>query len=120
VPWGCKVGKSKVSVITAYDEKSNSRYFYFQKPMPRISGLSSSSESIGSEVTIAGKNFGEDDGNGSVYFGKIAAEILDWSNESITVVVPGMKVGIKGEKSVVVKVNTIYGYSNGKMFKVKK
>ena len=51
-------------------------------------------------------------------FGKVeAVDVIDWSNESITVKVPEISVK-KKRKVLSIKGNTIYGKSNSKKFKV--
>ncbi|OGL47996.1 MAG: hypothetical protein A3C43_07375 [Candidatus Schekmanbacteria bacterium RIFCSPHIGHO2_02_FULL_38_11] len=117
VPWGCKVGINKVKVTTVSENESNSESFKFIKPNPRITGLSAKSGMIGSELVIAGKNFGEEDEKSQVRFNKALADVVSWGDKSIIVNVPGMKLGKKG-KFVSVKVKTMYGTSNTKKFNV--
>ena len=72
----------------------------------------------GLQVTISGAGFGDyNAGISKVYFGKRGAKIVDWKDNEISVLVPKMKAGKNGRK-VVVKVVTINGTSNGKVFKV--
>jgi len=120
VPWGCKTGLNKVIVTPLSGVGSNNAIFKILKPKPRITGLGSQNGKIGFEITITGEIFGEDDGMGVVSFGGKEAEIVQWSNESITAKVPPMKLNKNGKKTVTVKVKTIYGFSNGKMFQVVK
>ena len=116
VPWGCRVGLNKVKVTPLSGIGSNNAIFKIVKAKPRIAGMSSQNGKIGSEITITGGNFGEDDGLGKVSFGGKETEIVQWTNESITAKIPSMKLNKNGKKTVIVKVKTIYGFSNGKMF----
>jgi len=119
LPWGCKPGMYKVKVTTASASVSNTKPFKFTKPIPKISNLPSQSEKVGSQIGINGKNFGEKDMNSQVLFDNNKADVINWSNDSITVTLPsiGTKIPKKG-KVVSIKVKTIYGTSNSKKFKV--
>jgi hypothetical protein len=80
---------------------------------PTISGVSPSSGSEGSQVTIAGSNFGATRGTSLVGFnGTSVSTITAWSNNSISVLVPrGATTG-----TVVVTVRGVA--SNGILFTV--
>ena len=119
VPWGLKNEDIKVKAVTAAESESNVKTFKFVKPpAPKITGLSSKSGKIGSEIEIIGTNFGNEDEGSKVMFGKVeAVDVIDWSNESITVKVPEISVK-KKRKVLSIKGNTIYGKSNSKKFKV--
>ncbi|MBD0369821.1 MAG: IPT/TIG domain-containing protein [Pyrinomonadaceae bacterium] len=57
-------------------------------PPPSISGLSTSSGTTGTSVTINGSNFGATQGTSTVTFNGVAATPTSWSNTSITASVP--------------------------------
>ncbi len=57
-------------------------------PAPVISSLSSTTGSIGSQVTISGSNFGATQGGSRVSLGAIPMTIVTWSNTSIVFTVP--------------------------------
>ena len=116
VPWGCGLGGNSIEVITLSGNNSNSKFLNFKKVKPRITKLGSTSDSIGSGITINGTNFGEEEG--IVKFGIKSAKVLEWSNENITVAIPDIELGKKGYKMVPIKVETRYAKSNGKWFKV--
>ncbi|WP_160397762.1 glycosyl hydrolase [Paenibacillus sp. MMS18-CY102] len=81
---------------------------------PSISGLSPSSGTVGTSVTIAGSNFGATQGTSTVKFGSTTATVTGWSNTSITATVPsGLAAG-----SVNVTVTTSAGTSGGAAFTV--
>ena len=119
VPWGCKPGLNKVRVITASNNNSNTKIFNFIKRIPKVTGISSQSGQIGSEIVITGMNYGKQDKKSRVLFGNVKADISEWGNESITVIVPDIFV-TKNGKTVSVKVITRYGTSNSRKFKMLK
>jgi len=57
-------------------------------PTPSIVALSPASGSVGSNVTIAGINFGSTQGSSSVMFGSVAASATSWATNSIVAKVP--------------------------------
>ncbi|HEY0319837.1 MAG TPA: IPT/TIG domain-containing protein [Pyrinomonadaceae bacterium] len=57
-------------------------------PPPSISGLSPSSATTGTSITITGSNFGATQGTSTVTFNGVAATPTNWSNTSITAPVP--------------------------------
>src|SRR5262245_37255519 len=57
-------------------------------PTPSIVSLSPASGSVGSNVTIAGINFGSTQGSSSVMFGSVAASATSWATNSIVARVP--------------------------------
>jgi len=120
VPWGCKVGINKVKVTNASESASNIKKFTFIKPVSKITTLSSNSGAIGSEITITGKNFGVQDNASKVLFGNTQADLSSatWTNESIVVTVPPILNVPQNGKGVLLKVKTLYGLSNTKLFKV--
>ncbi|OGL48795.1 MAG: hypothetical protein A3C43_04425 [Candidatus Schekmanbacteria bacterium RIFCSPHIGHO2_02_FULL_38_11] len=119
VPWGCQVGKNKVKVITNYGTESATKPFKFLKPLLVITKLSLPSGSIASELEITGKNFGiQDENNSFVQFDKTKAEISEWKNDSIILTIPSIIKVTKKGKIVSISVNTIYGLSKSKKFKV--
>jgi len=68
---------------------------------PEIKSLDPASGPPGSEVAIAGGSFGDTQGTGLVFFEKEEAEVVSWSDTSITVKVPqdltAAKYGVKVE-----------------------
>jgi hypothetical protein len=86
---------------------------YLNLPAPYITKLTPNSGPIGTTVVISGGNFGATQSGGSVKFnGTLVTSILNWSNNSITVVVPaGTTTG-----NVVVTANA--ELSNGVLFTV--
>ena len=83
---------------------------------PSITKLSKLKGKPGNVITITGKNFCDE--GGEVLFGIKSAEVSVWSNQSISVKVPNIKVGKLG-KTVLVKVKSSNGkISNVKAFKV--
>ena len=86
--------------------------FTVSAPSPSITGLTPSSGSVGTPVTISGSNFGS--AMGSVSFGNTAASVSSWSNSSIGVTVPsGLSLG-----SVSVTVTTSGGQTASANFTV--
>lgn len=55
---------------------------------PVISAITPDSGPVGSEVVVSGGSFGAAEGTGTVHFGDYLAEVLSWSDVSITVTVP--------------------------------
>jgi hypothetical protein len=55
---------------------------------PILSQMSPASGEPGSQVTITGEKFGWQQGKSTVTFGKVPADIKQWSDNKITVVVP--------------------------------
>ncbi len=84
-------------------------------PVPAISTINPTMGYVRSEVTISGKNFGSTRGSSYVKFGtKKVTAYVSWSSTKIKVKVPD---GVSGE--VPVKVYTLAGGSNSKVFSVK-
>ncbi len=81
---------------------------------PVISGLSPSSGTAGSGVTISGSNFGSAQGSSTVKFGTTTATVSSWSDTSIAATVPGSLSA--GNYSVTV--STGAGTSGGASFAV--
>jgi hypothetical protein len=85
------------------------------KAKPEIASLDPDSGSPGTEVVIRGGSFGTAQGLGVVHFGTEIAEVVAWSDTSITVKVPeGLEVAEYG-----VTVETEMGVSNEVGFTVK-
>ncbi len=100
VPENAKTGKIFV-VVNGYS--SNKIDFEIGEYIPEISSLSKTDLKIGEEVTITGKNFGSVRGDSYVQFtgDKVfGTGYKSWSDNSITVEVPGDAVS--GEVKVVV------------------
>jgi len=77
-------------------------------PMPVITGLSSTSATVGTSITITGTSFGT---SGTVTFNGTAASISSWSSTSIAATVPDSTNGN-------VTVTTSVGTSNGVSFQI--
>lgn len=67
---------------------SNAVQFTINPVAPSISGLSPSIGSAGTLVTISGTAFGATQGSGSVLFSAVTAGTSNWSDTSITAIVP--------------------------------
>ena len=55
---------------------------------PKIDSVTPDSGEPGSKVTIAGEMFGETQGESTVGFGTVTATVEEWSDASITIIVP--------------------------------
>lgn len=55
---------------------------------PQVTGISPNPGAANTKVTIAGTNFGPSQGQGGVYLGEVTAQIVNWSDTSIDVIVP--------------------------------
>jgi ssDNA-binding replication factor A large subunit len=81
---------------------------------PRITSLVPESGKSGDEVVIKGERFGAAQGNGKVLFGTGTAEVVKWSDTSITIVVPPNL----GKNTYGVTVKNDAGKSNEAIFKI--
>jgi RHS repeat-associated protein len=84
---------------------SSNTNVYLTIPGPIVTGLSPTSGSVGTSLTITGANFGATQGNSSVQFtraasGSVAGSVLSWSDTQIVATVP--LTAITGPVSVVV------------------
>src|SRR5665213_4403377 len=59
---------------------------------PIISGISPSTGSVGTRVTVTGKRFGSAQGSGRITLSDVDAHVTSWSEESITFTVPVVHV----------------------------
>lgn len=59
-----------------------------QNPAPTITGVSSTTGSVGSQVVISGNGFGEFQGNSQVLLNDAATSINSWASNSITITIP--------------------------------
>ncbi|NPV60687.1 MAG: hypothetical protein HPY75_13650 [Actinobacteria bacterium] len=113
VPAGAVSGD--VVVVTAGGTSNGMRFTIQtpQPPAPAITSINPASGKIGDTVVIAGENFGATQGTSSVIFaGDRKANIVSWSDTSITCNVPA------GAVSGDVVVVTAGGTSNGVRFTV--
>ena len=107
-----------VTMNTDKNITANFKIVQCSKKKPLISKIAPANGSSGITVEIKGRFFCS--GGGMVLFGTVEAEIIEWSNTSITVVVPDIVVK-KQFKTVLVKVkNANNKVSNTKPFKVLK
>jgi hypothetical protein len=83
-----------------------------QPQVPNIASLNPTSGPINTSVTIAGTNFGSSQGASTVTFGGVQASTANWSDTSITAIVPG--TASTGNVAVTVNGNA----SNGVVFTV--
>jgi N-acetylneuraminic acid mutarotase len=90
VPTGATSGDVVVSVSGV---ASNGVEFTRLTGSPTIASVSPSSGNAGLAVTITGSNFGSAQGQGTVQFHGAAAGVLNWSESSITAVVPTTTTG---------------------------
>ncbi len=79
--------------------------------VPQIDNLSSMLGPPGTDVTITGANFGDEQGSGMVNFGSVSAGITSWGDTEIQVTVPSISAG-----SYDVFVTTANGTSNSISF----
>jgi hypothetical protein len=87
---------------------------YGDAPPPAITGMNPLSGNVGLAVNISGAGFGASQGLGKVLFNGASAGILNWSDSSITAVVPnGATTG-----SVVVQTNSGQMSNNNFIFTV--
>jgi hypothetical protein len=94
---------------------SGAKGVIFNAATPSVSGLSPTSGTGGTSVTISGSNFGASQGSSTVKFnGKQATTITNWSGSSIVAVVPAGTP--EGDGPVVVNVGGVV--SNGMTFTV--
>jgi regulation of enolase protein 1 (concanavalin A-like superfamily) len=107
VPSGATTGNV---VVTANSLASNGVPFTVTASAPSITGLSPTSGTVGTAVTISGANFGTTQGTSSVRFNGTLATPTSWAASSIVVPVPtGATTG-----NVVVTANSVA--SNGVPF----
>jgi hypothetical protein len=78
-----------VEAIAAAAGYSNSSAGSAVYSITAISSLNPSSANTGSVVTISGVGFGATEGQSTVTFNGVAAGVFNWSDSSITAVVPG-------------------------------
>jgi RHS repeat-associated protein len=57
-------------------------------PAPAITGLSATTGTVGSQVTISGSGFGASQGNSAVFLNEVPVTISTWSASSIHIVIP--------------------------------
>lgn len=82
VPSGASAGNV---VVTVGGQASNGVLF---TPTPVISSLIPNSGLSGTQVTIAGSSFGDQQGNSTVTFNGVSAAVTSWNNKGITVNAP--------------------------------
>jgi sugar lactone lactonase YvrE len=85
VPIGATSGNV---VVTAGGTASNGVMFTVQATTPTIVSLSASSGNAGLAVTVIGSGFGLTEGQSTVTFNGYQAGVLNWSDSSITAIVP--------------------------------
>ena len=85
VPTGATTGNL---IVTVSGAGSNGVEFTVLTAVPAIASLSPSSGPAGTPINISGSNFGSTEGQGTVTFNGATAGVLNWSDSSITVVVP--------------------------------
>jgi hypothetical protein len=85
VPTGATTGNV---VVTANSITSNGVSFTVQATTPTIVSLSATSGNAGLAVTIIGSGFGVTEGQSTVKFNGTTAGLLNWSDSSITAIVP--------------------------------
>ena len=120
VPWRIKVGKNKVKAVTGEGLESNRKNFTFIKPIPEITVITPRKGTALTQITISGSNFGLKDKKSKVLFNKTGATVITWTNETLTAEVPDVNLKKKKNKTYSIKINTYYGKSNLKKFKVLK
>jgi hypothetical protein len=99
-------GNGQVSLIGAAINGSSSGSL---APAPQITGISPNPAPANTKVTIAGTNFGAAQAQGGVYFGEVTAQVVNWSDTSIDVTVPG---SLQPGNSVQVGIINANGSSN--------
>jgi hypothetical protein len=110
VPAGLSLGNAAV-VVTVDGSRSNSVNL---SVTPGITGISPGVGPVGTQITIAGTNFGASQGTSSVSIGGASATVTGWSDTSVVASVP---VSLPlGNAAVVVTVNALS--SNGLNFAV--
>jgi hypothetical protein len=82
-------------------------------PAPQITAINPASAPANARVTITGTNFGATQGDSSVLFGQISAQVVSWSDTSIVVTVPA---GLRDGSTTPVVVFTDNGTSNAVNF----
>ena len=90
VPTGAVTGS--ISITTAAGTGASSTNFTVVLT-PSVSGFTPPSGAAGNSVTISGSNFGATQGTGTVAFNGMSASVNNWSNNSITAVVPSGATG---------------------------
>lgn len=120
VPWRIKAGKNKIKAVTNTGLESNGKNFTLIKPLPEIIKINPKKGTALSQITVSGSNFGLNDKKSKVSFNSANASVITWTNELLTVEVPDVNLKKKKSKKCRVKVNTYYGKSNSKKFKVLK
>ena len=75
-------------MVTVSGAPSNGIGFIVLSGSPTITGLSPSSGYVGLAVTISGFGFGTPGGQNTVMFNGIPGGVLNWSNTSVTAIVP--------------------------------
>jgi hypothetical protein len=81
---------------------------------PKITSLDPESGKSGDEVNIKGSNFGQSEKEGAVLFGSGSAQVVKWSDTSITIKVPDNL----GPNTYGVTVQNSAGKSNEAVFKI--
>jgi len=81
-------GATTGSVVVTAGGVSSSGVPFTVTPPPSITSLTPNVGALGSQVTIAGSNFGATQGNGTIAFRGTVASVSSWSNSTITVTVP--------------------------------
>jgi len=117
IPFGMAVGNIRVFLISSDGTKSNEMSFFLKKTLPVVISLTPSFGCRGIEFTINGSYFGDKEYKVYFYSGKTKKQfdIISWSKDKIVAIVPNMRKK-KGE----IVVNTMYGKSKGKPFKITK
>ncbi len=75
-------------VVTTNGAASNATVSFTVIPSPTITNVSPTSGKAGTVVTIAGNTFGSTQDTGTVTFNGVAANVISWSDTSITASVP--------------------------------
>ncbi len=132
VPWGAKAGTNRVKVTNSSSGKiSNAKFFKYIKPGAVITKISSAKGKIDDVITVSGKNFGPEEDSSLILFKKMEADVTAWTDTVITTVVPELEIKTvkkkkKGKIKKIkknkfpIKVQTLYGKSKGKKFKLVK
>lgn len=84
VPPGATTG----GVVVKVSNKNSNSVTFTVVAAPSITNLTPNSGAVGASVTIAGQNFGNPQGSGTVNFNGTAATVTSWNASSIVVIVP--------------------------------
>lgn len=103
VPSGATTGP--VVAHTQYGSSNGVQFTVLPNPPPTISSITPDSGAVGASVTIAGSNFGAQQGTSSVTFNGVLAAVSFWSDVSIITAVPAgassgyVIVAVNGQQS---------------------